>query len=72
MLKNEFSESLISMPIYAHIYHATQKYVRLNKMQLGVLYESLSKYLDMIGIDFNTAINKINSIPKLWYQNPRF
>ena len=32
------------MPIYAHIYHATQKYVRLNKMQLGVLYESLSKY----------------------------
>ena len=35
-------------------------------------YESLSKYLDMIGIDFNTTINKINSIPKLWYQNPRF
>ena len=35
-------------------------------------YESLSKYFDMIGVDFNTAINKINSIPKLWYQNPRF
>ena len=33
-------------------------------------YESLAQYFDLIGIDFETTVNKINSIPKLWYQNP--
>ena len=35
-------------------------------------YESLAMYFDMIGVDFDYAIKKINSIPKLWYQNPRY
>ena len=33
-------------------------------------YESLIMYFDMIGVDFNNAIKKINSLPRLWYQNP--
>ena len=31
-------------------------------------YESLLMYFNMIGVDFNYAIKKINSLPKLWYQ----
>ena len=34
-------------------------------------YESLRDYFDIIDIDFKTAINTINRMPKLWYQNPR-
>ncbi len=33
-------------------------------------YESLVMYFDMIGVDFSKAIKKINSLPRLWYQNP--
>ena len=34
-------------------------------------YESLRDYFDIIDIDFKNAINTINRMPKLWYQNPR-
>ena len=33
-------------------------------------YENISEYLDMLDLDFNTVINRINAAPKLWHQNP--
>ena len=33
-------------------------------------YENIAEYLEMLDLDFNTVINRINSVPRLWQQNP--
>ena len=33
-------------------------------------YENIAEYLEMLDLDFKTVIDKINSAPRLWHQNP--
>ena len=34
-------------------------------------YENIAEYLEMLGLDFNSVIDRINNAPKLWHQNPK-
>ena len=34
-------------------------------------YENIAEYLEMLGLDFNSVIDRINHAPKLWHQNPK-
>ena len=33
-------------------------------------YENIAEYLEMLDLDFKTVIDRINSVPRLWHQNP--
>ena len=33
-------------------------------------YQNIAEYLEMLDLDFKSVINKINSVRRLWYQNP--
>jgi len=33
-------------------------------------YENIVEYLEMLDLDFKTVIDRINSTPRLWHQNP--
>tara|TARA_B100000686_G_scaffold104955_1_gene112131 strand:- start:15709 stop:17538 length:1830 start_codon:yes stop_codon:yes gene_type:complete len=33
-------------------------------------YENIAEYLEMLDLDFEIVINRINSVPRLWHQNP--
>ena len=34
-------------------------------------FDNIAEYLEMLDLDFETVINRINSVPRLWYQNPK-
>ena len=33
-------------------------------------YENIAEYLEMLDLDFKIVIDRINSVPRLWHQNP--
>ena len=34
-------------------------------------HENIAEYLEILDLDYKTVIDRINSIPRLWHQNPR-
>ena len=34
-------------------------------------FDNIAEYLEMLDLDFDTVIDRINSVPRLWYQNPK-
>ena len=34
-------------------------------------FDNIAEYLEMLDLDFETVIDRINSVPRLWYQNPK-
>ena len=48
-----------------------EKALELVEQENKPRYENIAEYLEMLDLDFETVIGKINSVPRLWHQNPR-